>query len=190
MYIKRKNLWPLPEQAAWSSDKCQAGRGRAPPHHLSDSYWASSARREAPASSRTDAASEKRRLMVGNKKKQEGEKIRAGEGVKSCQLPEQSFVTIRISDKINKESSVCYLLLHFCSSSWAEDPVRLSQGSYTGPPCSSRLSRRSRKGNLSSTDPHTCPAGDPCRVGGRKGKWHLQSVICTIKQVFQNTKQK
>lgn len=63
-----------------------------------------------------------------------------------------------------------YSLLHVWSISLAEDTVWLWQGSYTGPRCSSQLSRLSRKGNLSSTDPHTCPAGDPCNIRGKKVK--------------------
>lgn len=56
----------VPKPAAWSSNRCQAGRETAPYYHLASNYWARRARKEAPPSGRTDAASEQTVLRMDN----------------------------------------------------------------------------------------------------------------------------
>lgn len=56
----------LPKPAAWSSNRCQAGRDTAPYYHLASNYWARWAHKEAQPWGRTDAASEQTALRMDN----------------------------------------------------------------------------------------------------------------------------
>lgn len=56
----------VPKLAAWSSNRCSAGRETAPYQHLASNYWARPARMEAPPSGRTDAASDQTALRMDN----------------------------------------------------------------------------------------------------------------------------